>query len=185
MKIEPVTVDDAYEILQIYAPYVRDTAISFEWEVPTLKDFTERINCICAKYPYIKAVGDDGVILGYAYADTFKNRAAYDWSVETAIYVRHDVRRKGVGLALYAELERLLKNMGVLNMNACIAVPNGEDEHLNCDSVYFHKKMGFELVGRFHNSGYKFDTWYDMVWMERQIAPHKIPPKTIKFGQWR
>jgi phosphinothricin acetyltransferase len=75
--------------------------------------------------------------------------------------------------------------MGVLNMNACIAVPNGEDEHLNCDSVYFHKKMGFELVGRFHNSGYKFDTWYDMVWMERQIAPHKIPPKTIKFGQWR
>lgn len=139
MIIEPVKIEDAEELLAIYAPYVRDTAITFEYEVPSLPEFQERIRNISALLPYIKAV-EAGKILGYAYAGKFKNRKAYDWSVETTVYVRKDVRRSGVGALLYGALEDSLKRMGVLNMNACIAIPQREDEHLTRDSYYFHKK---------------------------------------------
>lgn len=94
MKIERVTTEDAEELLSIYAPYVRDTAISFEYEVPTCEEFRERIRRISASLPYLKAV-KNGEILGYAYADRFKARKAYDWSVEVTIYVRQDSRRSG------------------------------------------------------------------------------------------
>lgn len=162
IKIEQVNIEDAEELLSIYAPYVRDTAISFEYEVPSLAEFQERIRMISTQLPYIKAVEDDK-ILGFAYAAKFKERKAYDWSVEVTVYVRKGARRKGVGSRLYSALEDSLRRMGVLNMNACIAVPKEEDEHLGNDSYHFHKKMGYRLVGTFHNSGYKFDTWYDMV----------------------
>ena len=95
----------------------------------------------------------DGKIAGYAYAAGFKDRKAYDWSVETTIYIRKDCRQQGLGKALYENLEKLLKEMGILNMNACIASPAAESGHLTDDSYRFHKKMGFTLVGRFHNSG--------------------------------
>ena len=96
MTIEKVTVDDAAELLEIYAPYVEKTAISFEYEVPSIEEFKNRIINISKKYPYIKAV-ENGVIVGYAYANTFKERKAYDYSVETTIYVREDVKRNGIG----------------------------------------------------------------------------------------
>ena len=185
MKTEPVSVNDARELLDIYAYYVKETAVSFEYEVPLLNEFEERIYNISAKYPYIKAVDDNGLILGYAYAGCFKNRAAYDWSVETTVYVRKDMRKKGIGRMLYNELERLLRNMGILNMNACIAVTKNEDEYLKNDSVFFHEKMGFKTVGTFHKSGYKFDRWYDMIWMEKMTGEHSSPQKNVRFGEWR
>lgn len=89
MKIEKVSTADAEELLAIYAPYVEETAISFEYEVPSVDEFRNRIEQISAKYPYIKAVVD-GKIAGYAYAAGFKDRKAYDWSVETTIYIRKD-----------------------------------------------------------------------------------------------
>lgn len=92
--------------------------------------------------------------------------------------------KKGVGKALYTELENLLKGMGILNMNACIAVPDGEDVHLTNNSQEFHKKMGFDLVGIFHKSGYKFGTWYDMIWMEKIIGTHENELPPVKFGEW-
>ena len=180
MTIEKVTIDDAEELLAIYAPYVRDTAVSFEYVVPSVEEFVDRILQISAKYPYIKAV-EDGKIIGYAYANTFKGRKAYDWSVETTIYVKQDARRKGVGVQLYTALERALCEMGIKNMNACIASTEQEDEHLTNDSYYFHKKMGFELVGTFHQSGYKFDRWYDMIWMEKLIGTHDVPAEKVEF----
>ena len=183
MEIVRVSIEDAEELLSIYAPYVRDTAISFEYEVPSLSEFRDRIRNISAVFPYIKAV-DEGKILGYAYADKFKSRKAYDWSVEVTVYVRKDSRRAGIGKLLYHSLEDSLKRIGILNMNACIAVPNGEDEHLSNDSYYFHKKMGFSLVGTFHNSGYKFDTWYDMIWMEKIIGKHEKHQENVRFGEW-
>lgn len=183
MKIERVSVEDAEELLSIYAPYVRDTAISFEYEVPSLSEFQNRIQSISSDLPYIKAVEEDK-ILGYAYAGRFKNRKAYDWSVEVTVYVRKDSRRSGVGKLLYLALEDSLKRIGVLNMNACIAVPRENDEHLNCDSYYFHKKMGFSLVGTFHNSGYKFNTWYDMIWMEKLIGKHQKAQENVRYGEW-
>jgi phosphinothricin acetyltransferase len=184
MKIEAVSAKDAEELLDIYAPYVRETAISFEYDVPSVDEFRERISNISAKYPYIKAVDDDGSIVGYAYANTFKARAAYDWSVETTIYVRKNQRRTGVGKALYESLEGFLRKMGILNMNACIAVTSKEDSHLTNDSVYFHEKMGFQPVGTFHNSGYKFHTWYDMIWMEKMIGNHTPTQARVAFGEW-
>jgi phosphinothricin acetyltransferase len=183
MKIENVTTDDAGNLLDIYAYYVRETAVSFEYDVPSIGEFKKRIADITAKYPYIKAVNDDGVIVGYAYANTFKDRAAYDWSVETTVYIRNDLRRKGVGKLLYGALEELLRNMGILNMNACIAVTSHEDNHLTNDSVFFHEKSGFQLVGTFHNSGYKFDTWYDMIWMEKMIGEHSKMQNPVSFGK--
>ena len=183
MTIEKVTIEDAEELLAIYAPYVRDTAVSFEYVVPSVEEFVDRILQISAKYPYIKAV-EDGKIIGYAYANTFKGRKAYDWSVETTVYVRRDVKRNGIGRRLYECLEQSLKKMGILNMNACIASVKVDDEFLTNDSMYFHSRMGFTEVGRFHNSGYKFGRWYDMIWMEKMIGPHDANPGEVHFGEW-
>ena len=110
MKIEKVTVEDAEELLEIYAPYVENTAITFEYDVPSKDEFEERIKNISAKYPYIKAV-HEGKIVGYAYAASFKDRRAYDWSVETTIYVKNNCKRMGIGKALYEVLEQKLKDM--------------------------------------------------------------------------
>ena len=183
MTIEKATIDDAEELLAIYAPYVRDTAVSFEYVVPSVEEFVDRILQISAKYPYIKAV-EDGKIIGYAYANTFKGRKAYDWSVETTVYVRRDVKRNGIGRRLYECLEQSLRKMGVLNMNACIASAKVDDAFLTNDSMYFHSRMGFTEVGRFHNSGYKFGRWYDMIWMEKMIGPHDAHPGEVHFGEW-
>ena len=92
MTVEKVDIGDAKKLLEIYAPYVEKTAISFEYEVPSVEEFEERIRNISSKFPYIKVV-EDGEILGYAYATSFKGRRAYDWSVETTVYVREDVKR--------------------------------------------------------------------------------------------
>ena len=182
MTIEKATIDDAEELLAIYAPYVRDTAVSFEYVVPSVEEFADRILQISAKYPYIKAV-EDGKIIGYAYANTFKGRKAYDWSVETTVYVRKDAKRNGTGRRLYECLEQSLRKMGVLNMNACIASAKVDDAFLRNDSMYFHSRMGFTEVGRFHNSGYKFGRWYDMIWMEKMIGPHDANPGEVRFGE--
>lgn len=180
--IEKVGVEDARELLEIYAPYVENTAISFEYTVPDIAEFKDRIIEISSKYPYIKAVVN-GKIAGYAYANCFKGRKAYDWSVETTIYIKENCRQMGIGRALYEQLEKALKEMGILNMNACIASPVSAGEYLNDDSFKFHTKMGFQLVGRFHNSGYKFNQWFDMIWMEKMIGAHTNKPAEVKFNQ--
>lgn len=182
MIIQQVSVDDAKDLLTIYAPYVEKTAVSFEVEVPSLDEFRERIVNISSRYPYIKAV-DNGEIIGYAYANSFKTRKAYDWAVETTIYIKEDCRRQGTGRLLYEELESRLRNMGILNMNACISSPAADSKYLTDDSFYFHKKMGFDLVGRFHQCGYKFDEWFDMIWMEKMIGEHTINQAKVRFGQ--
>lgn len=178
--IDDVTIIDAKELLMIYGLYVKETAISFEYEIPSIKEFEERIVNITAKYPYIKAV-KDGEIVGYAYANTFKGRKAYDWSVETTIYVKSDNKRDGIGRLLYDQLEIRLKDMGILNMNACIACPTMSSEYLTDDSIKFHKKMGFTEAGHFHNCGYKFEQWFDMVWMEKMIGEHDNHPKEVCY----
>lgn len=181
--ISKVEVEDAEELLNIYAPYVKETAITFEYEVPSVEDFRNRIATISAKFPYIKAT-IDGTIVGYAYANTFKSRAAYDWSVETTVYVRQDRRRQNIGQKLYEALTKSLKDMGILNMNACIASPSSPSEHLTDDSIRFHEALGFTTVGTFHNSGYKFGEWFDMIWMERIIGTHEGDIREVNFGEW-
>ena len=183
MLVKRVEEEDAAELLKIYAPYVENTAITFEYSIPSMEQFKNRIRQISARYPYIKAV-EKGEILGYAYANTFKDREAYDWSVETTVYVDQNKKRQGIGRFLYQQLEKSLIDMGILNMNACIACPMVEDEYLTNDSYYCHKNMGFELAGRFHRSGYKFGKWYDMIWMEKMIGEHPDQPGKVLHEKW-
>lgn len=186
MTIEKVTIEDAEKLLEIYTPYVTNTAITFEYEIPSIQEFESRIRNISQKYPYIKAVDENGTILGYAYASTFKGRKAYDWSVESTIYLREDCKGKGIGKKLYTALEESLKAMGILNVNACIAyLKEGEtDQHLTNDSFFFHDKLGYKLVGTFHDSGFKFGKWYDMIWMEKMLGEHTAAPTDVAFGKW-
>ncbi|MGN0485651.1 MAG: GNAT family N-acetyltransferase [Acutalibacteraceae bacterium] len=184
MKIERVKEEDVVKLLEIYAPYVEKTAISFEYEVPSVEEFRKRIRCISEKYPYIKAVDDKGEILGYAYAGAFKVRSAYNRSVETTIYIKENCRRNGIGRSLYESLEKLLKEMGIINLYACIAYTAEEDDYLKNDSLYFHQKLGYNIFGTFHQCGYKFNRWYDMIWMEKMIGNHGDKPAEVKLGEW-
>ena len=127
--IRIATEDDAKELLAIYAPYVENTAITFEYTIPTLEEFTDRIRQILKKYPYLVAERN-GEILGYAYASPFHQREAYGWSVETTVYVREDSKRLGIGKELYKALERALSMQNIINLNACIGYPVIEDEYL-------------------------------------------------------
>lgn len=176
---------DAKALLAIYTPYVEQTAITFEYDVPTLEEFTSRIQNTLRKFPYIIAE-ENNKIVGYAYASPFKERAAYGWSVETSIYVKQDERQKGIGRLLYNRLEEILNKQGILNVNACIGYPQVEDEYLTQDSVRFHEKLGYSMVGTFHKCGYKFGRWYDMVWMEKSIGEHDTSgnqPEVIAFPE--
>lgn len=182
IKIRIAAVADAEALLGIYAPYVTDTAITFEYEIPSVEEFAGRITHILEKYPYLVAERQ-GEIVGYAYAGGFHARAAYAWAAETSIYVSRESKKCGVGGALYRALEAALSAQGILNMNACIAYPQQEDEHLTRNSVDFHAHMGYRWVGEFRQCGYKFDRWYDMVWMEKLIGAHhpgQAAPKTFE-----
>lgn len=172
LKIRTACPEDAKKLLAIYAPYVTGTAITFEYEVPSAEEFSGRIRHVLEKYPYLVAE-KDGELLGYAYAGSFHAREAYSWAVETSIYVRQDRKRAGIGKKLYDALESVLKEQGILNMNACIAFPEEEDEYLTRNSVEFHEHLGYRFVGEFRKCGYKFDRWYHMVWMEKHIGDHK------------
>ena len=169
--IRSATVEDAEAILNIYAYYVEKTAITFEYDVPTLEEMKRRIGKTLEKYPYLVILRDDK-IQGYAYAGPFKERAAYDWSVETTIYLAHDAVKRGLGKKLYFALEEALKEMGILNLYACIGYPIEEDQYLTKNSAEFHEHLGYTTVGRFHKCGYKFNRWYDMIWMEKIIGSH-------------
>lgn len=173
--IKTVNESDADELLKIYAPYVQNTAITFEYNVPGIAEFKSRIMNTLKKYPYLKAVRD-GEIIGYAYLGEFKERDAYIHSAETSIYVKQKEHRSGAGRAMYEAIEKTAKMQNILNLNACIGVPRIEDEHLTLDSVKFHEKMGYTLVGKFNFSGYKFGTWYDMIWMEKMLGEHTNSP---------
>lgn len=176
--IEVAKIEDAKELLRIYAPYVTDTAITFEYEVPTVEEFQGRIKRTLENYPYLVA-RQNGTIVGYAYTSAFKERAAYDWSVETSIYVDRQKTKLGIGKKLYEALENISKKQNILNLNACIGCPKVADEHLDNNSVQFHAHMGYEMVGMFHNCGYKFGTWYHMVWMEKMLGEHEQHPKEV------
>lgn len=167
IEIRCVKPEDSDRLLEIYSYYVKNTAISFEYEVPSEEEFRERIINISQKYPYICAISD-GKIIGYAYAGIFHEREAYKHSVELSIYVDLESRRCGCGRALYNALEEMLKKQGIKNLYACIAVPPKKaDEFLTFDSMKFHKKMGFKTAGHFHSCGIKFNRWYDMIYMEK------------------
>lgn len=168
ITIRTASEKDAPELLSIYAHYVKNTGITFEYEVPSEDEFAGRIRGILSKYPYLAAVSE-GRILGYAYASAFKDRAAYTWSVETSIYIREGCHGRGTGTQLYRALEDALSRQNILNLNACIAYPNPE-------SISFHENLGYTTVAHFTKCGYKAGQWYDMIWMEKMLGCHPDPP---------
>ncbi len=177
--------EDAPALLAIYAPYVENTAITFAYHAPDLAEFTATMRQVQQKYPYLVAERQ-GELLGYVYANQFHEREAYDWSVETSIYIRQDCRRSGLGRLLYQALETVLGEQHILNLNADIAFSEKPDEHLTLDSVKFHDRMGYRMAGHFRQCGYKFGRWYDIVWMEKHLADHPAdPPRVLWFPQVR
>lgn len=133
IRIRTAGIYDAQALLEIYAPYVEHTAITFEYETPKRSDFQKRIENTLKKYPYIVAETDGEI-----------SRAQH-----------------------------------ILNLNACIACCDVEDEYLTNDSVAFHSRLGYTMVGKFHQCGYKFGRWYDMVWMEKRIGEHRTAPAPV------
>lgn len=172
VQIRLAEISDAKDILAVYEYYVEHTAISFEYDVPTLAEFRERIRKTLSKYPYLVAVRD-GKIVGYSYAGAFVGRAAYDWSAELTIYLNPEEKGHGTGRKLYEAIEEKLANMGIKNLYACIGDPLEEDEYLTRNSEKFHAHMGFQKVGTFHKCGHKFGRWYNMIWMEKIIGKHE------------
>lgn len=174
--------DDAAALLAIYAPYVRETAITFEYEVPSVEEFRRRIEHTLRTHPYL-VMEQNGEIVGYAYTGQLGSRAAYAWAAETSIYLRQDCRRGGIGTRLYAALEEASRRQNVQVLYACIAAPSDDsDPHLTRASIDFHTRRGYATVGTFHRCGYKFGRWYDVVWMEKRLSDDAVPAPVTPFS---
>lgn len=181
--IKTANPNDADKLLEIYSYYVENTAITFEYEVPSGEEFRNRISNTLKKYPYITA-NMNGKIVGYAYTGAFKEREAYSHSVETSIYVKKGYSGLGIGKALYCELERISKKQNITNMYACISYTEKKDRYLDLNSPQFHEHMGYRTVGKFTGCGYKFGKWYDMIWMEKTVGDRTDkPPAFIPFPE--
>lgn len=161
ITIRIATVEDAESIQKIYAPYVLNTTITFELEPPTVKEMANRISHTLEKYPYLVAV-EEGEVIGYAYAGTLYDRRAYDHSAELSIYIDDKKRHKGIGHLLYNALINYLTRMNITNLYGCITYPNDA-------SIAFHEKYGFKEAAHFHECGYKFDQWLDVVYLEKRL----------------
>ena len=168
IKIRSATPGDAAAIWSIYRYYVEHTAISFEITMPTQEQIRQRIEKVLCGFPYLVAELN-GKVIGYAYAGHFIPREAYYHCAEVSIYISRENHRSGIGQMLYDALIGQLRDQGITQIYACIGVPEIEDEYLTNNSAQFHAHMGFREVGRFCNSGKKFDRFYHMIWMEKLI----------------
>lgn len=168
MKLRTATPDDAAAVAAIYAPIVLHTAISFETEPPDAAEMRARIEKTLSSLPWLVAEDSVGAVCGYAYASKHRERAAYQWSVDTTVYVREDLRGQGVGRALYGALLPLLAELGYCQAFAGIALPNA-------GSVALHEAVGFEPLGVYRNVGFKHGAWRDVGWWQRSLQPLGLP----------
>lgn len=168
MNLRLATPTDAAGVQSIYAPLVRDTAISFQEEPPTVDEIAERIRVTLAQFPWLVVEDDEGVA-GYAYASPHRGRAAYRWSVEVSIYVHARCRRRGLGQVLYGTLLPMLAAQGFVTAWAGVTLPNDASEAL-------HRAVGFEEVGTYVNVGYKHGIWRDTRWYRYALRPLPDPP---------
>lgn len=170
-NIRYATIQDAEAILGIYMPYVINTAITFEYTVPSLEEYTKRIEGIMKEYPFFVSE-NQGKVIGYAYAHKFRERAAYDWDIETSVYVSEDFQKKGLATLLYERLLEECTNRGYHNAFAGITIPNEK-------SVNFHAKLGFTSIGVFKNAGFKQGAWHSVLFMEKNLIPCDHPPRPV------
>lgn len=171
LAIRPATPADAAAIRDIYAPYVTDTSITFETEVPTTAEIQQRLHSTLERYPWIVCVEAE-TIVGYAYAGMLNKRAAYQWSVETSVYIVQAHHGRGIGRTLYTILFALLYAQRIVNAYAGITMPNPA-------SIALHKSLGFQHAGTFTGAGFKHGAWHDVDWWELPLSirsPDAIPP---------
>jgi len=169
-RLRPATPDDAAACEAIYAPIVRETGISFEWEPPSVEDFRIRIEKITARYPWLVALDHRGEVAGFAYSNTHREAPSYQWSVNTSVFIREDSRGLGFGRALYAELHRRLVALGYFRAFAGVALPNA-------GSVALHEASGYERLGTYENVGYKAGRWRDVAWFQKLLQPLADDPR--------
>lgn len=167
-QIRMIQPADIPAVRDIYAPYVAETSVSFEYEPPTLEEFTARVERTLKRYPWL-VCEENGEIIGYAYAGALGVRKAYQWSVELSIYVRQDRRRQGLGKYLYQTLLELLTAQGYIGAYGAVTQPNPASDRL-------HRKMGFERVGVWKDAGYKLGVWRDVGWYEKFLLPRTDNP---------
>jgi phosphinothricin acetyltransferase len=174
ISIRPVKISDADFCLSLYSNYVVGSAVSFELEAPSLVEFSNRIDTISKRFPYLVAE-ENGNVIGYAYASAYRDRAAYQWNVEVSIYVEDQNKKSGVATALYTQLFNELERIHICKAFAVIALPNDA-------SVGFHHKMGFVKFATYTNVGFKLNQWHDVLWMERSIQSPEIPTTPLYWN---
>lgn len=173
MRIRDATAADASGCAAVYAPYVEQTAITFETEVPDAADFARRIAAAQQAHAWLVAAEDDGTVAGYAYGTRMKERAAYDWSAEVSVYLRMGLRRSGLGRALYGALFDRLRELGYCTLIAGMTLPNDA-------SAGLHRAMGFETVGVYRAIGFKLGRWQDVQWMQLRLASPPGAPRPLR-----
>ena len=167
---------DCSGILEIYSPYILNTAISFENTIPSLEKFVDRFRDITISHPWI-VFEKNRELLGYAYASAHRSRSAYDWSCEVSVYVKETNQGRGIGFELYGALFRLLKEQGFRNLLAGVTQPNEASNRL-------HKKLGFQETGTYKNIGYKFAKWHDVKWFQLEINSDDTSKKPIPINRF-
>ena len=171
IRIRMARWEDAPALLDIFTPYVLQTAVAFNYEPPTLEEFRATMEDRLRRYPYLVAQRG-GELIGYAYASPHRTRAGYQWSCETSIYTKKGFHRMGIASALYGALDELLTYQGYYSIYVGITCPNER-------SMSFHKSMGFEYMGVYRNSMFKFGEWRDVIWMGKSLRQHQGVPRPI------
>jgi L-amino acid N-acyltransferase YncA len=170
--IRAAILDDAAAILDIYKPYIESSHVTFEYTIPSLDEYRERMRSVMQTYPWLVSQVN-GEIAGYAYATKFRERAAYQWDFETSIYIADKFQRDGLATDLYNALFEACRELGFYNAVAVMSLPN-EKSHK------FHLKMGFREVGIFRNTGFKQGKWYDVLFLEKNITPCTGEPAELR-----
>ncbi len=171
--IRDASMDDAQSILDIYAPFILHSRTSFESDVPSLTDFQQRMADTQHTHPWL-VYEADGQIGGYAYAGLHRKRYAYQWSTEVSVYLHDDFRGKGLAKALYDSLFACLRLQGFFTAFAGITMPNDPSER-------FHKKYGFQEIGRYRNVGYKMGVWADTLWLSMPLRDEYGTPSELSL----
>ncbi len=159
--IQPATKNDVAALLSIYAPYIQTTTYTFEYEVPTLEQFTDRFLSITAEYPWL-LWEENGQILGYAYGSRAFERTAYSWDADMSIYLAPEAKGRGIGKALYLAVEEILYRQGYHVLYGLVT-------NTNPASCAFHKALGYREFARHEKTGFKFGQWLDLIWFEKRL----------------
>lgn len=168
-EIRLIKETDCAETLAVYAPYVLNTSITFEYEVPSYDEYLNRIKTNTIDYPWLVCLFENKII-GFAYVSKFRARSAYQWSPESTIYMSESFQGKGIASILYHTLFDILKLQGFYNVYAGLLIPNEKSERL-------HIKLGFEEIGVFKKVGYKLGKWHDTKWFQIHLLPHLLNPE--------